>query len=690
MTNINAPRYGESTGSDSPIWFVPIVACRQGSYRDALGGALKFLEAYWHLWDPGVEVRFVSAWTGEHLRVGLQVSASTADRAREAAENIEAAVCGSQHRVTVGRTTSVSPWPDLLPLTYEFVPREVPDGIISERSLLFAPRSAGTEPFQLVLDLVAPSDPSVRVAAADGQGDPGHSSASEGRSLVAVALHGGGRSARAIAALVAADSSEDGFLVPVAATGGVMSLPRAMPTRLVGHLLALPGRVGDLLPEDSPVPAEELHAAIEQTPTPHVLVLGASGQGKSTCLTAIGRRSLQTGRSVVAIDVHDGHLARALYQEAVAAGRPALFADLTPDSNDRSPTLPLWLRPPGVAVERHIDEQFDILRNDAWAGSDGDWWGPVGTRLTRAGLALVVKDPARQLGLSQLPRLFDPDEHHFRRETLSRIGDHTLSRLVHKEVMPMVTAAHADNAMTWILAKFEPFASPQVSKILESPHGRIPIDELMGRGYSLFVHVPIGLLGAVPAKLMAGLVLHRAFSAILRGGLPNPVDFIEDEYHLYASTLTSRMMAESRKFGTRLVLANQNLAQLQRETRDTVLGNVGSVACYRLNPADALIMDGLFPTIPMRALQTLRPHTIALTTFADDGFVSGPTPSPDTGQEPSAWGSQLRDFWGGDEPTPWIADSANSAQDTPSRARVRPLDEIGELFAPDSAEGGTA
>jgi hypothetical protein len=650
MTNPNVRRPSEFDEPHRETWFVPIVACRRGTYRDALGGALKFLEAYWHLWDPEVEVRFVSGWTGSMVSIGLEVSAEANERAKESAENIRATVAGSQHRVTVGLLTQTCPWPAPGPITYEMVPREVPDGLISERSLVFAPHFVVESPFHVILDLIAPSDPSGRQTAAGADSERSGSEGSELRDLVSVALHGGGTSAPAIAALLAADSSEDGFLVPVPAAPGVEPRPRPMPTRLVAHLLALPARVGEMLPEIVPAIETGIHDTIEHTPTPHVLVLGASGQGKSTCLTEIGRRSLKTGRSVVAIDVHDANLVRALYEEAVELNRPALYVNLALDQESPRPTLPLWLRPPGMGIDRHIDEQFDILRNDAWADSDRDWWGPVGTRLTRAGIALVAKDPARQFGLSQLPRLLDPSEKGFRRATLDRIDDPSLTRLVEREVMPMITSAHADNAMTWVLAKFEPFAAPQVASILESPTGRVPIDEALVRGYSLFVHVPIGAFGAVPGRMIAGLVLHRAFSALLRGGLPNQVDFIQDEYHLYASSLTNRMLAESRKFGARLILANQNLAQLARETRDTVLGNVGSVACYRLNPADAMIMDGLFPTIPIRVLQTLRPHTIALTTFARDEVVAGPAPVADTGRQPPPWSEQLGAFWDGEEP----------------------------------------
>lgn len=47
------------------------------------------------------------------------------------------------------------------------------------------------------------------------------------------------------------------------------------------------------------------------------------------------------------------------------------------------------------------------------------------------------------------------------------------------------------------------------------------------------------------------------------------------------------MLAELRKYRVSLILANQYLAQLEREVRDAVLGNVGTLVCFRVSADDA-------------------------------------------------------------------------------------------------------
>ena len=123
-----------------------------------------------------------------------------------------------------------------------------------------------------------------------------------------------------------------------------------------------------------------------------------------------------------------------------------------------------------------------------------------------------------------------------------------------------------------------------------------------------------------------------------------------DEWQKYSSRLTGTMLAKSRKFNMRLILANQNFSQLEYRLRDSVLSNTGAVGCFRLGPADAVLIDGLFPTISVRTLQTLPPHTVALTTFDVDAVSSGPVPLKVPSDEPRAWAEQLKQFWGGAEP----------------------------------------
>ena len=135
------------------------------------------------------------------------------------------------------------------------------------------------------------------------------------------------------------------------------------------------------------------------------------------------------------------------------------------------------------------------------------------------------------------------------------------------------------------------------------------------------------LVGKRPVIRKSGKLCHEDYlsTRILLGRKPVPMHVVVDEWQLYPSTTIGAMLSQGRKYGLRMRLANQNLAQLSPALRDSVLGNSGSVVCFRVGPADAALLDGLFPTVPRHRLQTLPPHTFAVT-FGDRDLVTAAPP----------------------------------------------------------------
>jgi hypothetical protein len=64
-----------------------------------------------------------------------------------------------------------------------------------------------------------------------------------------------------------------------------------------------------------------------------------------------------------------------------------------------------------------------------------------------------------------------------------------------------------------------------------------------------------------------------------------------DEFHNFTTETLVEMASEGRKFGLVLNLANQSLCQLPDRTRDTILGNVGSLVVFRLGARDAWLVE---------------------------------------------------------------------------------------------------
>jgi type IV secretory pathway TraG/TraD family ATPase VirD4 len=213
-------------------------------------------------------------------------------------------------------------------------------------------------------------------------------------------------------------------------------------------------------------------------------------------------------------------------------------------------------------------------------------------------------DPARAFGLSHLPKLIDPAQAAFRDDVLTRLANEEITRGVMYDIMPMVTSRDPGNSFVWITSKTAPLSTPMVRGILEGTNSRVPLEQALAGGWSLFLHAPTSAFGEDAARLIVAVFLHRLWAAVRRNVPAKAVTLLLDEWQKYASGLTGSMLAEARKFGMRLILANQNFAQLDPQLRESVLSNTGALACFRLGPIDAALVDGLFPTIAVHTLQT--------------------------------------------------------------------------------------
>jgi len=655
----NSPALSDKTEG---TWFLPFTHCGTITYRDAVLVMCKLMETYWHFWDPRCSLRFVTAWDDGQLRLGFEATAEESGSARHLLEWLSTAARAIHPRLGIGQPTDTRPWrrPGKAHTTFA-AEQTAPSLVVSTVSLPWGETSAYEGSWQMVIDILTPSNP---VASGAGtttkstaqhneddtegwmSGRPGSTSAA----LARVTLHGEGASGEVIAALIAADTAADGRLNPKRClTQDAPTVETMIHASLLGHLLAAPARVGRLLPTHLPTRPDDMFTRIDAAPTPHVLLVGASGQGKSTSMGHFGARALADNQIVVAVDVHDGDLLRRQYTAARAAGRPALYIDCSP-GNGPQPVMRLADPPPGVPPEQHIESAWNMLRHDWFGAVPEEHFGAVGEKVVRHALTIAVMDPARAFGLSHLPRLIDPAQAAFRDDVLSRLANEEITRGVMYDIMPMVTSRDPGNSFVWITSKTAPLSTPMVRGILEGTNSRVPLEQALARGWSLFLHAPTSAFGEDAARLIVAVFLHRLWAAVRRNVPATAVTLLLDEWQKYASGLTGSMLAEARKFGMRLILANQNFGQLDPQLRESVLSNTGALACFRLGPVDAALVDGLFPTIAVHTLQTLPPHNIAVTTFDKDIVALGPPPMPEPDDQQPSWTEQLDEFWAGPEP----------------------------------------
>jgi len=128
-----------------------------------------------------------------------------------------------------------------------------------------------------------------------------------------------------------------------------------------------------------------------------------------------------------------------------------------------------------------------------------------------------------------------------------------------------------------------------------------------------------GLVGGPDAAMIGGIVTIRLFAAAMaRARLPaaeRPLTRVMlDEFHTFgAHGILSDAMAEVRKYGISLVLANQSVGQIDGRDSDVahaILGNSGNLFAFRVGPRDATTLaEWLGPEVAPQTLMRLPNHT---------------------------------------------------------------------------------
>ena len=459
----------------------------------------------------------------------------------------------------------------------------------------------------------------------------------------AVSLIGSGSEARLASSLLALDVSTPEGPVGVGArqvTGEALqeladyaragvALPSGFldPGR-AGRLLSLPLRTaGDRPPPvPQPAPPEATARLFRDSVPPHILILGGTGQGKTTLLHHAAVDAARSGRSTLLVLSPHGdlvtRLAGSLYRESLdyrvvdfAADDPLRWNVTAPD--------------PGVAPGEWATWLARIVKR-LWPEMPVEFFGPVWERMSRIVLQVLVADPAGPHPITQMPAFF-ARESAVRDEALERIGDEDLTRSVEEELVPFLSARDAGNAAVWILSKIEGLVgNPAVARVVGSTVTEFDPDPTL-QGIHTIVSAPVTRLGDDGSRLLGSVLIDTLWRRAQQTPPARPIEMIIDEWHKLATPAVGEILAEGRKFGLHLRLANQNASQVPSALWDTVLGNVGALITFRTGPRDAALLDPLFPTIRAATLTQLPPHWVAATTGVEDhvGLTAAPLPGDD-------------------------------------------------------------
>jgi len=312
----------------------------------------------------------------------------------------------------------------------------------------------------------------------------------------------------------------------------------------------------------------------------HTYILGKTGAGKSNLLITKILQDIKYNRGACVFDVH-GDLIKTVSSNIPHYRKKDIIYLNIPDRNLRLGYNPLKR----VSYEKRSLVASAIL--DSFQKLWGGAWGIKMEHILRYILLTLLDQP--KANMRDIVRILQ--EEAYRKKCIKNVVNPDVKNFWMKEY-----DKYGKNDVTPILNKVGAFlVHPTIKRLLIDNADSLSFRKIMDEKKILLVNLSKGALGVDVANILGSLLLSTITSASFnridtKEHLRVPFHLYLDEFQNYTNKTLTEMLSELRKFKVTLTLAHQYLHQLSDDIRHGVLGNVGTVICFRIGAVDAEYM----------------------------------------------------------------------------------------------------
>lgn len=332
--------------------------------------------------------------------------------------------------------------------------------------------------------------------------------------------------------------------------------------------------------------------------TRHMHVIGASGTGKSTLLYNLIREDIDAGRGVGVFDPHGDLIDRVL--GAVPKERVGDVVLLDPADPEFAVGFNI--------LRAHSDLEKTLLASDlvsVFERLSTSWGDQMGSVLSNAVLAFL--ENTRGGSLLDLRRfLVEPT---FRAEFLKTVSDPEVS-YYWRTAFPLLTGTKSVGP---IITRLDAFLAPKaIRHMVAQRENRLDFADIMDSGKIFLAKLSEGAIGRENSHLLGSLLFSKFQQlsvARQARATKDRRDFFlyADEFQNFATPSLAEILSGGRKYRLGLVLAHQELRQLERcvEVASAVMGNAGTRVVFRVGDADARTLANGFGHFEAADIQSL-------------------------------------------------------------------------------------
>jgi len=328
----------------------------------------------------------------------------------------------------------------------------------------------------------------------------------------------------------------------------------------------------------------------------HVHIVGASGSGKSNLILQLLLGFAREGFGFALLDPH-GDLADDILTR-LPEERLKDVVMLDPADMELPATLNILSAATDLERTLLASDLVGVFRrlSTSW----GDQMHSVFANAIQAFL-----ESSRGGSLADLRRFLVEVE--FRKEFLETVTDEETVYYWKKE-FPLLRG-HPQGP---ILTRLDSFLRPKIVRRLVTGQGRsIDFREVMDRRGIVLAKLAQGAIGEENAALLGSFLTAKLHQVTLsrQDAAERPTFLLAcDEFQHFVTPSMATLLSGARKFGVGLVLAHQDLRQVESRDRDvlaSVLGNAGTRIVFRVSDSDARALADGFAHFETDAIRTL-------------------------------------------------------------------------------------
>lgn len=330
----------------------------------------------------------------------------------------------------------------------------------------------------------------------------------------------------------------------------------------------------------------------------HMHVIGASGSGKTTFLFNLLLQDIENGQGIAMLDPHGDLVDKVLGN--IPASR--IHDVVLVDPSDEDYIVPFNF------LQAHSEFEKTLLASDLVAifRANSTSWGDQMNSVFGNAIRTFLESSEGGTLADVRRFLLDPK---WRDEFLQTVTDPDVL-FYWKHGFPQLGG---NRSIGPILTRLETFLSPKPLRYMVSQReNRLDFADIMDSGKIFLAKLPQGRMGKENSYLLGSLLIAKLQQmAMSRQRMASanrrPFFVYADEFHNFICPSMSEILSGARKYGVGLILAHQDLRQLERdkEVASAVLSNSFTRVVFRVGDSDARSLAEGLAHFDARNLQNL-------------------------------------------------------------------------------------